>query len=89
MKNINGCDSIVIYNVSRIEPDKMNIDTSFCEGHTLTIRDKVISKSGTYGFDLKNRFGCDSIVSYIVKELPVKRRISILSSVGRKHKHCR
>jgi hypothetical protein len=73
LKNINGCDSIISYNVTMIDPDKMNIDTSFCEGHTLTIRDKVISKSGTYGFDLKNRFGCDSIVSYFVTEIPVKR----------------
>jgi hypothetical protein len=73
LENINGCDSIISYNVTMIDPDKMNIDTSFCEGKMLTIRDKVISEAGTYNFGLKNGFGCDSIVSYIVTELPVKR----------------
>ncbi|MGE5356160.1 MAG: gliding motility-associated C-terminal domain-containing protein [Deltaproteobacteria bacterium] len=73
LKNKNGCDSIISYEVHQIDPDIQKIDTSFCEEHSLMINGKQISESGIYSFDLKNRFGCDSIVSYFVTEIPVKR----------------
>src|SRR4030095_14344201 len=73
----NGCDSIVIFNVSVLPPIIYTIDTSICEGDTFN----GISLSGTYMDTLIAENGCDSIVIIKIQVVP-------LNSLAETHELC-
>ncbi len=66
LKTAQGCDSIVTYTVTTIDPARGIVELVLCPGVPRTIRGQVISEEGTYTFPLRASNGCDSIVTYIV-----------------------
>ena len=53
------------------------IDTTICQGQTVTINHQQFSTSGNYTITLRNALGCDSIIQLKLKVNPIKEnRIS-------------
>ena len=62
LKNIYGCDSLVILNLYVVPKDTTLILDTICQGYIYNQYGFNETISGTYEQNLKNRFGCDSIV---------------------------
>ena len=62
-----GCDSFFTLNLKIINPKPASIDTLICKGKSIKIGSKEFSKTGDYKEVLKNKLGCDSIVSLQLK----------------------
>ncbi len=69
-KTVNGCDSILITNLT-IKPErKKTIDTTICEGKQLIINGKQYLKAGIYGDTILSNAQCDSILLITIKTTP-------------------
>lgn len=64
-----GCDSIISYSLNVIPKKLTTLSRSLCDGETLTFRDDVYDKAGTYIYNLTSAQGCDSIVTLEVVEM--------------------
>lgn len=60
--NIDGCDSLVIVDLTEIVTPVLDIDVDICEGDTLSIGNTPFTQTGIYQEVLTSVFGCDSIV---------------------------
>ena len=58
----NGCNTIIILNLNVKDKDTTEIDAKICEGETYQENGFNCSVAGTYTQELKNHFGCDSVV---------------------------
>ena len=67
--NANGCDSLVILNLSVLPVSGSSIEASFCSGDTYAFNGEDLSAGGVYTALLTNAVGCDSTVTLILTEL--------------------
>ncbi len=58
-----GCDSLLILNLSTIESTEESIFAESCEGEVFTLNNENYTISGTYTQTLSNSLGCDSIIT--------------------------
>jgi gliding motility-associated-like protein len=65
LKAISGCDSLInSINLKVIVPILKNIDTTICEKASYTMpAGRIITQPGTYKDTLKNKLGCDSLIT--------------------------
>lgn len=72
---INGCDSVVLTNLT-VTPSPTHTSTvAVCQGSSLTINGQIIAPLGnmTYTYYMPNTVGCDSlyVVNIVVNSLPI------------------
>ena len=67
-----GCDSIVQLELTVNPAYSIVIDTSLCEGESITFEGLTMNSTGSYSFNLFTSLGCDSIITYelIVHPIP-------------------
>ena len=72
LQSIAGCDSTVQLDLTVNPAYAFVIDTSICEGESITYEGTTMTTSGTYDFNLFTTLGCDSIITYelIVHPIP-------------------
>lgn len=75
--SVNGCDSIVHLTLNVNPLSNVTIDTSICQGTSLSIGGQNLVNTGQYPFTFQNQYGCDSVV---VLNLNVFQLPSISSS---------
>ncbi len=61
--NIDGCDSLVIVELTEVVTPVLDIDVDICDGDTLSIGNTPFTQTGIYQEVLTSVFGCDSIVN--------------------------
>lgn len=79
-----GCDSIVQL-VLTVNPSySFVIDTSLCDGESITFEGLTMTETGTYPFNLFTSLGCDSIITYelIVHPIPAAPSLSTNSPLS-------
>jgi gliding motility-associated-like protein len=59
---IQGCDSLIIWNVALLPADSYSIESGICEGDSVLIGSQWYSSPGSYSQLLQNQYGCDSTV---------------------------
>jgi len=62
LKNVGGCDSLIVLNLEVEKKDLVPIFDTICEGGTYTQYGFNTSVSGTYYDTLQNIKGCDSVI---------------------------
>ena len=62
LPSVNGCDSILILDLTMLDTAHTNLTAIICKGETYTFNDKSITTSGTHRDTLSNVNGCDSII---------------------------
>ena len=68
--NANGCDSIVMLDLTVFEISNLQIDSSICEGDSLWIGTNAYFETGAYSDTLVNQLGCDSIIDLDLTVFP-------------------
>lgn len=68
-KTGNGCDSVVITNLTVNPIKKTNQDLRICNGKSLRIGDTIYRTEGTYFNTLRTYTGCDSLITTNLKVL--------------------
>lgn len=68
---IGGCDSIITTNLSVVSFMSYTLDTSICNGQSVTVGTNTYSTSGTFTDTLVSFGGCDSIVTTNLTVLPI------------------
>ena len=63
----NGCDSVIILNLSVIPKPRVTITDTICSGQVYNWNGVEYSQSGIYFDTLPSSLGCDSIVTFILK----------------------
>jgi hypothetical protein len=58
-----GCDSIVVTDLSVINPVFSNVNAAICEGQTYFVQGAYQTIPGTYSDTLQSYLGCDSIIT--------------------------
>ena len=76
--NVDGCDSLVIINLSFVPPSSMSFAFTLCEGQSFVIGGVSYTTSGTYTDTLVSAANCDSI---IFTELTFLPNISQIQSI--------
>jgi|GEM_PF-1205648 len=66
----NGCDSILATALIVILNSTTTIDTTICEGNSITVGTSVYTQSGSYSDTLPAASGCDSILTTTLTVLP-------------------
>lgn len=67
--NSDGCDSLVILNLSVLSVSSSTVEASFCNGDTYAFNGEELSAGGVYTAVLTNAVGCDSTVTLNLTEL--------------------
>ncbi len=63
LKNANGCDSSLHYNIVFLPTQQLVIDTFICSGFNYQLPGgNIVQETGIYVDTLSNIFGCDSII---------------------------
>lgn len=78
--NANGCDSIVLLELTVLEEQVTDLAIALCEGETYLFGGNILSASGTYRDTLANRDGCDSVLVLELEVLPVQE-VNISASI--------
>ncbi|MBI5218848.1 MAG: gliding motility-associated C-terminal domain-containing protein [Bacteroidia bacterium] len=76
-QTINGCDSIIVTNLTILQSSIVNLQSSICSGDSIFLSDAYQTASGIYNDTLQSTSGCDSI---IVTQLTVNP-VFVISSV--------
>lgn len=63
LENFEGCDSLVIVDLTEIVTPVLDIDVDICDGDTLLIGSTPYTQTGIYQEVLASVFGCDSIIN--------------------------
>jgi gliding motility-associated-like protein len=63
LQNIDGCDSMVIVELTEIVTPVLDINVDICDGDTLSIGNTSFTQTGIYQEVLTSVFGCDSIIN--------------------------
>lgn len=61
LKTAQQCDSLVQLDLSVIEPTNGLIDTSICEGQTISYHGASYDSTGIFNWSAKTKLGCDSL----------------------------
>jgi gliding motility-associated-like protein len=68
VKSPEGCDSIVVTNLTYALPLTHTLSTEICKGKTYTLPDgKTVNSEGNYPVLLKTKEGCDSLTTFQLK----------------------
>jgi gliding motility-associated-like protein len=71
LKRLNGCDSLILNLTLSIRPERKGmIDTTICEGKTLTINGKSYKNAGNFNDTIKINGQCDSLLAISIKIKP-------------------
>lgn len=62
IRNVNGCDSVMILHLNVLKKYYNFVDRSIYEGDTVNFQGQVYSTSGAYPVRYTSSFGCDSII---------------------------
>lgn len=74
LRSSNGCDSLVLLDLTVIPTIRTEVYDSICQGGSLTWNGKVYNRTGVYSDTLVSKVtGCDSIVSLMLKVRDVLR----------------
>lgn len=74
-----GCDSIITLTIN-VDPNTNTIlEDSFCEDELYTLLDINTDQPGTYQSILENSYGCDSVVTITLTEIPKSEGIEVPS----------
>lgn len=65
-----GCDSIVVLNLSFVNAFETSLTATVCNGETYTYEGQELAESGVYTFEYAAAGGCDSIVTLNLMVLP-------------------
>ncbi len=68
LTSVNGCDSIVILDVSILPVYDQRFIESFCAGDSLTFGDTILTAPGIYNFEYQTYLGCDSLIELTLIE---------------------
>ncbi len=71
LTKMDGCDSIIITNLTIAPAIKNNINKTICFGKNYTLNGKTYSKQGIYSDTLKASLNCDSILVLDLTILPL------------------
>lgn len=73
LQNVLGCDSVVTFQLSLVQPSSSNITASICAGDIYVFNGQNMSVAGQYTVTIPSVFGCDSIVqlNLMVNPLPI------------------
>uniref|UniRef100_UPI003751B760 T9SS type B sorting domain-containing protein n=1 Tax=Flavobacterium sp. TaxID=239 RepID=UPI003751B760 len=63
----NGCDSTYTVDLTVLPVLKSTVNASICDGTSYTIANQTFDKPGTYPIVAKNKIGCDSTITLILK----------------------
>ena len=80
LQTIAGCDSIVRLELTVNPAYSFVIDTSFCEGESITFEGVTMNATGSYPFNLFTSSGCDSIITYELIVYPIPVSPSVFSN---------
>ncbi|NJO87190.1 MAG: hypothetical protein HC821_04095 [Lewinella sp.] len=67
----NGCDSLVIYTLTAREANETRVSASICSGDSIWFINRYYSEAGSYAIPLRNRFGCDSTILFLVTQASI------------------
>ena len=67
---VNGCDSILITELSLYERNELKLDYSICEGDSILLGGRVIRNTGIYYDSLTTVTGCDSLIIVDLNIIP-------------------
>ncbi len=73
LRSRNGCDSTVTLILDICQPDSRTIEDVICAGAAYEKYGFSEQRAGTYVRALRNRFGCDSTVTLVLREVPSYR----------------
>jgi len=73
--NSDGCDSLVVLNLSVLPVSGSSIQASFCIGDTYAFNGEELSAGGVYTALLTNAVGCDSTVTLTLIELATSQTL--------------
>jgi hypothetical protein len=65
-----GCDSIITSDIQILKKSSLYQDISLCAGDSIKVGNKYYKSTGNYLDTLKNKVGCDSIVSTDIRVYP-------------------
>jgi len=80
LQSIAGCDSIVQLDLTVNPSYSFTIDTSLCQGESITFEGLTMNESGSYPFNLFTTLGCDSIITFELIVYPIPDAPSVLSN---------
>lgn len=80
LQSIAGCDSIVQLELTVNPAYSVVVDTSLCQGESITFEGVTMNTSGTYPFNLFTSLGCDSIITYELIVYPIPDAPSVFSN---------
>ena len=60
--NVSACDSIIVLNLTVIQPKTVSYYGYACQGGSYNFRGQTLTTSGTYYDTLQSMLGCDSII---------------------------
>ena len=76
-----GCDSTITLHLKVIDHYSTYLDTTVCNGNSVTIGNKDYSTAGIFIDTLTSTFGCDSIVTLDLKTIAEKNTITIDTTI--------
>jgi gliding motility-associated-like protein len=73
LQNVLGCDSVVTFQLSLVQPTASSFSASICAGDTYLFNGQNLTVSGQYSVTIPSVFGCDSLVqlTLTVNPLPI------------------
>ena len=80
LQSIAGCDSIVQLELTVNPAYSFVIDTSLCQGESITFEGVTMNSTGTYPFNLFTSLGCDSMITYELIVYPIPDSPSVFSN---------
>ena len=63
---VNGCDSIVSFELSFVAPTTSSQSLAICQGGSVEVNGNVLTEEGTYVDTLASANGCDSIITTVL-----------------------
>lgn len=78
-ESIQGCDSIVTFNLTVLEASQTSLTPTICEGESIVINGETLSQSGNYFFTFDTDNDCDSIVTVVLTVVPASTRTDFFS----------
>lgn len=71
-KSSQGCDSSIITSIYVSKSDTTILRTSCCQGQSVLVGSQSFSQQGVFNVTLKNKAGCDSLVTLFLTVIPPK-----------------